>query len=314
MKRKIEWRHFFSNELRATESDGEPKIEGYPAMFNKHSEDLGGFIEKIAPGAFANSLKNGDDVRALLNHDQNYVLGRTTSGTVELREDKKGLYMVNKPPDTQWARDLKVSIERGDITQMSFGFWVKDEEWRNRKDQAPVRTLKEVGLVDVSVVTFPAYPDTSVAVRSMEEWQKKDTAKFTHENMVLVGDDVALNVADSTISTSGIVRTDIKLDDDNISHNVSGITIEPDENQIIIIDTDSDDSFTFRDFEQFDRVVAKVVEMQEWEKVAQSIKEKESEAAQSRVEDKDKDTKDTPSRSEDVMARMNKRLREKILK
>jgi HK97 family phage prohead protease len=141
-------------------------------VFNSWSGDLGGFTEKIAPGAFKESLSRGDDVRALLNHDANYVLGRTKSGTLELSEDKKGLRIVNAPPDTQWARDLQVSIDRGDIDQMSFGFVTRKDQWEEDKETKKVsRTLLEVDLVDVSPVTFPAYPDTTVAIRSMDEWK-----------------------------------------------------------------------------------------------------------------------------------------------
>jgi len=264
MTRKIEWRHYFGDELRAIdESDGEPKVEGYPAMFDKYSEDLGGFVERIAPGAFKKSLKNGADVRALWNHDQNFVLGRTKSGTVKLREDDKGLYMINRPPNTQWARDLMVSIGRKDVTQMSFGFWVVDDEWKERKDKPPVRTLNEVELVDVSVVTFPAYPDTKVALRSMEAWQKKTQPEEEPEKKDMFS--------------------------------------LPEENEDQITITDGDNSFIFRDFEQFDRVVAKVVEM----------REKETEATQSRAEEKDEDIEGTQSRPVDVMKRLGKRVTEK---
>lgn len=264
MTRKIEWRHYFGDELRAIdESDGEPKVEGYPAMFDKYSEDLGGFVERIAPGAFKKSLKNGADVRALWNHDQNFVLGRTKSGTVKLREDDKGLYMINRPPNTQWARDLMVSIGRKDVTQMSFGFWVVDDEWKERKDKPPVRTLNEVELVDVSVVTFPAYPDTKVALRSMEAWQKKTQPEEEPEKKDMFS--------------------------------------LPEENEDQITITDGDNSFIFRDFEQFDRVVAKVVEM----------KEKETKATQSRAEEKDEDIEGTQSRPVDVMKRLGKRVTEK---
>ena len=264
MTRKIEWRHYFGDELRAIdESDGEPKVEGYPAMFDKYSEDLGGFVERIAPGAFKKSLKNGADVRALWNHDQNFVLGRTKSGTVKLREDDKGLYMINRPPNTQWARDLMVSIGRKDVTQMSFGFWVVDDEWKERKDKPPVRTLNEVELVDVSVVTFPAYPDTKVALRSMEAWQKKTQPEEEPEKKDMFS--------------------------------------LPEENEDQITITDGDNSFIFRDFEQFDRVVAKVVEM----------KEKETKATQSRAEEKDEDIEGAQSRPIDVMKRLGKRVTEK---
>ena len=139
-------------------------------MFNTLSEDLVGFREKIKPGAFNKTIKKAD-VRALFNHDEHYVLGRTKSGTLKLIEDDHGLRMENIPPDTQWAKDLLVSIERGDINQMSFGFRVISDRWET-KDEEPIRILEKVELVDVSPVTFPAYPDTEVALRSMERWQE----------------------------------------------------------------------------------------------------------------------------------------------
>ena len=166
----LETRVFSSAELRMTKGDdGVPRFEGYAAVFNKWSEDLGGFREKIAPKAFTRALKDSD-TRALFNHDSNYVLGRTTSKTLDIQQDNKGLRFSVIPPDTQWARDLGVSMERGDITQCSFGFVLAEngDEWRE-KDGAVTRTIKDVqSLADVSVVTYPAYPDTTVALRSME--------------------------------------------------------------------------------------------------------------------------------------------------
>ena len=150
----------------------EKKLVGYAARFNKLSEDLGGFREKINPGAFADSIVS-DDVRALFNHDKNYVLGRSSAGTLELSEDSKGLRMSCSPPDAQWARDLISSVNRGDISQMSFGFQTLDDKWE-KKDGNNIRTLAKCKLFDVSVVTFPAYPDTSVGLRSLEQWEKRD--------------------------------------------------------------------------------------------------------------------------------------------
>src|SRR5690606_32247160 len=152
-------------EVRA--EDGKRKIVGYAAVFEQLSEPLyGGFREKIARGAFKKTLREAD-VRALWNHDPNYVLGRTKSGTLKLHEDDRGLAIEIDPPDTQWARDLMTSIERGDIDQMSFGFRVVKDDWERKPDGTIIRTLKEVQLFDVSPVTFPAYPQTSVQVRDM---------------------------------------------------------------------------------------------------------------------------------------------------
>ncbi len=148
-----------------------PIISGYAAVFNSESEDLGGFTEFIEPGAFKEALKTSD-TRALFNHDSNFVLGRESAGTLSLKEDSTGLHMDITPPDTQFARDLMVSIERGDINQQSFGFTVETDEW-TEKDKKVTRTIKKVGrLYDVSPVTYPAYPDTTVAVRSLDKYKE----------------------------------------------------------------------------------------------------------------------------------------------
>jgi hypothetical protein len=162
---KMEFRSY-PFEMRA---DGETKkIYGYSAVFNELSEDLGGFREKISPGAFRKTIKK-DDIRALFNHDPNYVLGRNINGTLKLKEDEKGLKVEIEPPDTQWARDLLVSISRGDINQMSFGFLVEIEEWDNSDKKCPIRTQIETRLFDVSPVTFPAYLQTQVGVRTAQD-------------------------------------------------------------------------------------------------------------------------------------------------
>lgn len=166
IKMEKEIRTFELQEFRVDTVDERPRIRGYAAVFDKKSEDLGGFREDIKPGAFAETLKKAD-VRALFNHDPNYVLGRNKSGTLSLAEDEKGLSIDIDPPDTQFARDLMVSINRGDINQMSFGFITKKDSWENLDDDSKrLRHLEEVELLDVSPVTFPAYPQTSVAVRN----------------------------------------------------------------------------------------------------------------------------------------------------
>ena len=153
-----------------------PKITGYAAVFDKWSEDLGGFKEKIRAGAFKKAIGKSD-VRGLFNHDSNYVLGRQSNGTLTIKEDKNGLWMEIDPPDTQIIRDLVLApIKRGDIKEQSFAFVIAEggDEWKNlhgeKPDEPATRTITEVDeLFDVSPVTYPAYPDTSVALRSMDK-------------------------------------------------------------------------------------------------------------------------------------------------
>lgn len=169
MSNGMERRVIPAAELRVVRSeDGSkvPTIVGYAAVFNRRSVDLFGFYEEVAPGAFADTLAAGDDVRALWNHDPNIVLGRTKSGTLALREDDTGLWCEIQPPDTQQARDAVALIERGDVDQMSFSFRVLEDKWRIDADESYVRRLVTVKLYDVAPATFPAYPDTSIGVRS----------------------------------------------------------------------------------------------------------------------------------------------------
>ena len=177
MDKNLERRSITMKELRIdTGQEGEnkaPQIVGYASVFDTWSQELGGafpFREKVLPGAFAETSAH-DDIRALFNHDPNYVLGRNKAGTLELAEDEKGLLVKITPPDTQWAKDLLVSIGRGDITQMSFGFIVLDDIWQE-SDGMDIRELIKVKLFDVSPVTFPAYTQTECNIRSAEEVYK----------------------------------------------------------------------------------------------------------------------------------------------
>ena len=160
-----------------------PLVTGYAAVFNSPSEEIEEwgfrFTEIVRPGAFTKTLQEAD-VRALVNHNVDYVLGRTSAGTLKLTQDARGLAIENTPPDTQWARDLMLSMRRGDINQMSFGFrTVKDRFTEDRENQTVLRELLEVELFDVSIVTFPAYPTTSAVVRSILEGAGLDLASMT---------------------------------------------------------------------------------------------------------------------------------------
>lgn len=145
------------------------KIVGYAAKFAPNrSQDLGGFIEQIDPKAFTRSLKANADVRALIDHNPSLILGRTLSGTLQLSTDSTGLLVEITPPDTSYSRDLMVSLERGDVTQMSFAFITKQDSW-NKEDSLNIRTLLDVDLHDVSAVTYPAYLNTEIGLRSLQE-------------------------------------------------------------------------------------------------------------------------------------------------
>lgn len=161
-----------TRELRAITDDngGLRKIVGYASVFDKPSEDLG-FIEYVRKGAFKKAIKTSD-ARALFNHDTDTLpLGRQSAGTLVLREDDIGLYYEIIPPDTQTARDLMTSIDRGDVKESSFGFTVAVDEWDFKDHDMAKRTIIEVAeIYDVSPVVFAAFNDTTVALRKLEEF------------------------------------------------------------------------------------------------------------------------------------------------
>jgi HK97 family phage prohead protease len=164
---KLERRYLPAQELRVQSAEGGyTTLAGYAAVFNSNSQDMG-FIERIAPGAFTANLATDPDVRALVNHDPNLILGRTKSGTLKLTEDNTGLHFECSLPDTQVARDLAVSTARGDIDQCSFGMYVDADTWTDNPDGSWLRTITAASLFDVSAVTYPAYTATSVSVRSL---------------------------------------------------------------------------------------------------------------------------------------------------
>lgn len=155
-------------EVRAVEGD-KPMIRGYAAVFNSLSEDLGGFRERIAPGAFKRALASNPDVLCLVNHSIDQMLGRTMNGTCRVKEDDKGLCFECDLPDTSAGRDVRALISRGDMSQCSFTFGIDEDTWDEEPDPddpeqtmicrtvVSVRTLK-----DVSPVATPAYPQTAV--------------------------------------------------------------------------------------------------------------------------------------------------------
>ncbi len=155
-------------EIRVKNGEKGPILSGYAAKFERLSQDLGGFVEKIHKNAFERCLKRCD-VRGLKNHDPGQLLGRTKSGTMRLTSDEEGLGYDIDLPDTQIGRDLAKEIERGDIDGSSFSFTLEPtdgDEWDDSTDP-PTRTLRNVrDLFDVGPVTYPAYLDTSSSIRA----------------------------------------------------------------------------------------------------------------------------------------------------
>lgn len=135
-------------------------ITGYAAVFNTRAEISPGYLEQISPGAFSEAIER-DDVRALLNHDPNIVLGRKKAGTLKLHEDARGLFYEISPPDTTAAVDLMKLILRGDVTGSSFSFTVLDQK-KEQVNGALLRTVKKARLFDISIVTYPAYEQAGV--------------------------------------------------------------------------------------------------------------------------------------------------------
>jgi Escherichia/Staphylococcus phage prohead protease len=179
MKNKIERRIFKAQEFRVKKNDdGENILEGYSAVFDLASDNLGWgdweVREFIAPGAFTEALKKSD-CRALFNHDPNFVLGRESAKTLTLVQDERGLKSTIILPDTTVAKDLAVSVERGDIKEQSFAFIVLKDAWEeDRENKKSVRTILEIKeLLDISPVTYPAYPDTDIAKRSFENFRSQ---------------------------------------------------------------------------------------------------------------------------------------------
>ena len=169
----------YSTPIERAKGENSRKVSGYAAVFGSPSEPLGGsgFTEVIATGAFDNA--DMTDVRALLNHDQNLVYARTKSGTLELTVDKRGLRYEFEAPDSPAGDNLIASLDRGDIDQSSFAFFVSGEKWEEFPDGSVKRTITDIERVqDVSPVTFPAYEATTAVRRNLENLQKDKTQKF----------------------------------------------------------------------------------------------------------------------------------------
>ena len=182
MDRETRQMRSIASKFETRESEEGLFIEGYFSVFNSNYELWAGATESVAPGAFANTL--GGDIRALIDHETRLVLGRNKSGTLELREDSHGLWgRIKINPNDQDAVNLYERVKRGDVDQCSFGFDIVREDTEVRDDGSVHWTIREVKLYEVSVVTFPAYTETSVSARKrdFEEIQKRKTEKWRED-------------------------------------------------------------------------------------------------------------------------------------
>ncbi|WP_168404744.1 HK97 family phage prohead protease [Arthrobacter silvisoli] len=167
--RELEQRHISRPvEFRATDS-GLGVLTGYAAVFNRYSQNLGGFVEQVDPAAFTKSLSDGVPVVARFNHEDNLLLGTTEGGTLALEVDGTGLRYEVQLPDTSAGRDVRALAERGDLRYSSFAFRTLADDWGYTPEGFPLRTLLGVQLVDVAPVTNPAYRDTTTGLRSLAD-------------------------------------------------------------------------------------------------------------------------------------------------
>jgi HK97 family phage prohead protease len=159
----------FKTKFEITRAEQDPEemiIEGYFALYESETELWEGSFEIITKGAFDETLNN--DIRALWNHNTQYVLGRNKSGSLEVKADDKGLFGIIKLPKTQYAKDLHELVQRGDVDQCSFGFNILDEDLEELASGGYRWRINKIDLHEISVVTFPAYENTTVQARSKE--------------------------------------------------------------------------------------------------------------------------------------------------
>ncbi|MDX2328679.1 HK97 family phage prohead protease [Sinorhizobium medicae] len=185
--------------------DEKRTLVGYAAVFNSDADIGGWWTERIAPGAFAETISG--DVRALVDHDMGRVIGRTKSGTLRLSEDGKGLRVEIDIPNTTDGNDLWELVERGDISGMSFGFSVTKQSWDETIDP-PTRTIEAVDLFEVSAVAWPAYDDTEIGKRALAEWRSANPVDTIDEP----APEQITDPAAAPVTKANLTRARLKMD------------------------------------------------------------------------------------------------------
>lgn len=210
-----------SVKVEARDGARQPVVRGYAAVYDTEAVIAGMFRERIAPGAFRSVIGPTADVRALFNHDDNIVLGRTTNQTLRLSEDERGLaYEFDPNPNDPEAMSVLAKIQRGDVDKSSYGFRVKADEWTKpaRAGELPLRTITEFDLLrDVSPVTFPAFDETTAEARSAA-WASRAMASgltadqgveaaelIQYSAMLSMLDQMAAPVAEARAAVAGLV-------------------------------------------------------------------------------------------------------------
>lgn len=174
---------YFDTEFEVRTEGNALILEGYALKWDARSKNLGGFKERVIEGATAKTIQESD-IRALFNHEPNMILGRNKAGTLDLSNDTTGThYRINGDMRQSYVKDLAIAMERGDVTQSSFGFRVvgpEGQEWSEDEDGFPLRTLREIQLFDVSPVTYPAYEDSTSGLgkRALEGFAESRNLPF----------------------------------------------------------------------------------------------------------------------------------------
>lgn len=172
-----------------TREDGQEVVVGYGSIWNSRSENLGGFYEYISPDAISQETIEKSDVRALINHNPDLVLARSTAGNLSLSVDEKGLRYEFSIPETSYGKDLAINMKNGNINQSSFAFTVGSDEWSTDEDGNDIRTITSIEkLYDVSPVTYPAYSqaesDLVVAQRALAMYKENKEIKEEETDLV----------------------------------------------------------------------------------------------------------------------------------
>lgn len=199
-------------EVRSVDGDGMTFV-GYAARFNSRSEYLG-FYETIQQGAFTRTLKSRNEIKAFLNHNSDIVLGSTRAGTLKLEQDERGLKAEIRLPETSAGRDLAVSVARGDVSGMSFGFSVPKggDKW---SDDGQERTLTEIALHEVSPVTgFPAYTATSASVRALAATAERAQVDVDELTLAIARLEAGEFLSREQVQMLGEVIDSLSVDDD----------------------------------------------------------------------------------------------------